>query len=411
MRLWTTLAVSLAALMAVSGVAACGTSVQQRMPTVSASASATASASAAELDAKLDAAVEQAMKDLAIPGALVGISVPGTVDYVKAFGSGDQATDTPMSLDDHVRIGSVTKTFTGTAILQLVDQKRVQLTDPVSKYVAGVPSGDKITLQMLGDMRSGLFNYSEDEEFVKSVLPELSKGPTAGAVTAQQLLDISFKHPLNFEPGTKFEYSNTNAVLLGMVVEKVSGQPLADYFQRNIFTPSKLTQTSYPSSGEMPTPYAHGYTTDTSGAVVDASLWNPAWANAAGAIISTYADMKIWASELGKGSLLAPETQKKRLEKVDQAGLASLYRFAIFENNGWLGHNGSIPGYTSVVMSIPDQNATLVVFTNTDIPQEHAAGRLAEVVTTIATPDHIYARIGTVPQPANTPSPAPTTTR
>jgi D-alanyl-D-alanine carboxypeptidase len=333
------------------------------------------------------------MKDFNVPGAIVGISVPGKVEYVKTFGIGDKATNEPMDLDDHVRIGSVTKTFTGTAVLQLVDQKRVRLTDPISKYVGGIPKGDQITLRMLGEMRSGIFPYTSDEQFGKRFMTEIGQGPSAFAVTAQELVDIAAKHPLNFEPGTKFEYSNTNTVLLGMVVEKVTGQPLAEYLKQHVIDALRLAQTSYPTSGNMPAPFAHGETNQTAdGKVADATFWNPSWGNAAGAMISTYADLKTWAVALGKGTLLSQQTQRNRVQGT-QAAPGEFYGFAIFGTHGWVGHNGSIPGYTTVAMSIPDQDATLVVSATTDIAKDgkHPADYLANVVTTIATPDHVYA--------------------
>ncbi|WP_230687226.1 serine hydrolase domain-containing protein [Catellatospora vulcania] len=394
----TLLAVALTALLALPGTAACSTPAAQATPAPSPGVTAT------DLTARLDGAVQQVMRELAIPGAIVAVSVPGVVDYTGAFGVGDKATGTPMSLDDHMRIGSVTKTFTGTAILQLVEQGRIALTDPIAKYVDGVPSGDDITLRMLGDMHSGLYSFEQDPEFVTTVLNELPKGPDAGAVTPRQLIEITARHPLNFAPGSRFQYANINLVLLGMVVEKVTGQPLAEYFQQHIFDPLRLTQTSCPSSGELPVPYAHGYTTTPDGREVDASLWNPVWAGAAGAMVSTVADLKTWALALAKGTLLAPQVQRERLEQVDRTGLGALYRFAIFDLNGWWGHNGSIPGYTTVMVAIPERNASLVVLANTDIPDQHAAGRIAQVVTQLVTPDNVYHLVSPAPPPTPMPS-------
>ena len=122
-----------------------------------------AAAEPADLSAQLDAAIAAKIDEMGIPGAVVGISIPGRLDYVRAVGVADTATGVPLTVDDHTRIGSVTKTFTGTAVLQLVDDGLIRLSDPISQYVDGVPSGDKITLDMLGRMRSGLFDYSEDD--------------------------------------------------------------------------------------------------------------------------------------------------------------------------------------------------------------------------------------------------------
>lgn len=350
-------------------------------------------APADDLPARLDAAVTAAMRQLGIPGAIVGISVPGIVEYDRAFGVADDVTGRPMTLAEHVRVGGVTKTFTGTAVLRLAEDGLLRLADPIARFVGGLPGGDRITLRMLGDMRSGLYSYEQDAAFVAAMLAKLPEGPDAGALTPQDLVDLSAAHPPNFPPGDRFEYVDVNAVLLGMVVEQVSGRPLGEYLNEHVFAPLRLAQTGYPASGAMPEPYAHGYTRGANGAVTDASLWNPAWAGAAGAIVSAYADLKTWALALGKGTLLDPQTQALRLEQVQDGGPAA-YRFAIFESGGWWGHDGSIPGYTSVVISIPQRSATLVALANTDVPAVHAAGHLAETVTRLATPEHVYTQLG-----------------
>jgi D-alanyl-D-alanine carboxypeptidase len=343
----------------------------------------------ASLSDRLDTAIAAKLAEMGIPGAIVGVSIPGEIDYLTAVGTGDLATGAPMSVDDHSRIGSVTKTFTGTAVLQLVDQGRIRLSDPISRYVDGVPSGDVITLDLLGRMRSGLFDYVEDEAFLPRMYAEAPLGPDAFAFTPRQLLDISFAHPLDFAPGTQYRYSNTNTVLLGQVVEKVTGMPLGDYFAQNIFGPLGLSATSYPANGFMPEPFVHGYTPAPGGDVVDATFWNPSWGDAAGRIVSNYADLKVWAAALGRGSLLSPQTQAQRLQTTEIVpGLG--YGFAMFNVHGWIGHNGDIPGYATVAVYLPERDATLVVLANSDVPESHSAGQLAAVVTEIVTPDHPY---------------------
>jgi D-alanyl-D-alanine carboxypeptidase len=342
-----------------------------------------------ELSVRLDQAIAAKVTEMGVPGAIVGISVPGRVDYLTAVGVADTATGAPMTTADHTRIGSVTKTFTGTAILQLVDEGLIRLSDPISRYVDGVPSGDQITLDMLGRMRSGLFNYSEDDGFQQRIFAESPSGPDAFPITARELLETAFAHPLNFPPGTEFEYSNTNTVLLGMVVERVTGLPLGDYLEQRIFAPVGLAQTSYPATGSMPEPFAHGYTKMPDDTVADTAFWNPAWTDAAGRIVSDYADMKLWGAALGRGTLLKPETQAQRI-RTEGAYPGVGYGFAIFNTHGWLGHNGDIPGFATVVVYLPEQDATLVVFVNSDVPEDHSAGQLAKSVTEIVTPEHVY---------------------
>jgi D-alanyl-D-alanine carboxypeptidase len=222
------------------------------------------------------------------------------------------------------------------------------------------------------------------------VYSELPSGPDAFATTPQELVQAAFRKPMQFAPGVDYKYCNTNTVLLGMVVEKVTGLALGDYLQQNIFDPLGLTATSYPSNGLMPDPYAHGYTKAPDGTVFDASLWNPSWADAAGRIVSNAADMKTWTAALGRGTLLRPDTQARRVSAGTEAAPGVEYDFAMFTTHGWHGHNGDIPGYATVTVYLPQRDATLVVFVNSDVPEAHSAGQIAYDVTSLATPDHLY---------------------
>lgn len=354
------------------------------------------------VEARLDVAVAAKLAEMGAPGVIVGISIPGEIDYVRAFGIADTATREPMAVDDHMRIGSVTKTFSGTAVLQLVDQGRISLSDPISRYVDGVPNGDAITLDMLGRMRSGLFNYTDDKiAFLDPVYTESPKGPDAFPFTPQQLLDIAFSHPPNFAPNAEYEYSNTNTVLLALVVERASGMPFGAYLQQNIFDPVGLTQTSYPPNGAMPEPFAHGYTPAPDGRTLDATFWNPSWGDAAGRIVSTYADQAVWARTVGSGSLLSPATQAARLSNTSEVVPGVDYGFALFNAHGWIGHNGDIPGYATVTVYLPERDATLVVMVNTDAPDPHSAGQIATVVTELVTPENVYRLAGAAPTAGN----------
>jgi D-alanyl-D-alanine carboxypeptidase len=351
---------------------------------------APAHASPDDLASRLDTAIEARIAQMGIPGAIVALSIPDQIEYAKAFGVSDTATGEPMLVNDFTRIGSVSKTFTGTAILQLVDQGKIALSDPISRYVDGVPFGDVITLDLLGRMRSGLPDYTETDEFLNRAYTELPTGPDAFTTTPRELIDAAFRQPMEFPPGTDFKYSNTNTVLLGMVVEKVTGMPLGEYFEQNIFGPLGLKRTSYPPNGLMPVPFAHGYNKAPDGQIFDTALWNPSWGDAAGRVVSDLADMTVWAVALGKGTLLRPDTQAQRISNGSSVVPGTSYDFAIFNVNGWLGHNGDIPGYTTVVVYLPERDASLVVFTNSDVPEQHSAGQIAYDVTSIATPDNLY---------------------
>ncbi|MET9466172.1 serine hydrolase domain-containing protein [Streptomyces sp. NPDC006544] len=338
--------------------------------------------------AQLDAAVRQVMRETGVPGVTVGLWAPGKGSYVKSFGVADKVTGAPMKPGLNMRIGSETKTFTVTALLQLVDQGKIGLDDPIGTYVTGVPNGDRITLRQLAGMRSGLYNYSEDEDFDKR-LDTGSERP----FTPQELLDYSFKHPVRFAPGEQFEYSNTNLILIGLLIEKVTGRPLHEVIQKDVLEPAGLHHTVFPTGAEFPEPHAHGYTDQSaSGKIVDSTDWNPSWGWAAGAIISDLQDLRSWSRTLATGTLLTPATQAQRL-KTSPVGIPGAgYGLGIFDVQGWIGHNGSLPGYESLAVYLPGARATLVGLLNTDVLHDgkEPSAFFGEAVTAIVTPDHVY---------------------
>jgi D-alanyl-D-alanine carboxypeptidase len=339
--------------------------------------------------AQLDTAIRQVMGQADVPGVIVGLWIPGKGQYVRAFGIADKSGKTPMSTGLNTRIGSVTKTFTVTAILRLVDAGKLTLNDPIGKYVSGVPQGDKITIRELAGMRSGLFSYTFDPSFQKAFFANPNR-----PFTPRELLAYGFKHDLVFPPGTNFQYSNTNTILLGLVVEKLSGRPLGTYLQQEVIAPAHLGHTTFPAGAEFPTPYPHGYTNQTlNGQIADATNWNPSWGWAAGAMTSTLDDMHAWAPVLATGTLLKPATQKERLHDASTSGADLDYGLGIFNSHGWIGHNGSLPGYQSLVIYLPSLKATLVVLTNTDIAYQgnEVSTLFGKAVTGIVTPGNVFA--------------------
>lgn len=366
------------------GLSSCGAP----SPPVARSAASSAPSYPSATSAKVDAAITKLMKDNDIPGAIVGVWTPAG-QYVKGLGVADKVTKAPMTTDLYMRIASETKTFTLTAILQLVDQHRVRLEDPISMYVPGVPNGDKITIRDLGRMQSGIADYGANADFQKALGEDPSR-----SFTPAQLMAYSFALPPTATPGTKFEYANINTVLLGLVVEKLSGLKLGDYFAKNIYPQAGLTHTSYPVDASFPGPHARGYTTQTlSGKEEDSTEWNPSWGGAAGILISTLEDMHKWSAVVATGQLLSPEAQKQRMQLVD-AGSPTAgdgYGLGIFVLGGWVGHNGSIPGYKTLVAYQPEEKATIVVLINrSDNGQLNPAHEIGAAATRILTPQHSF---------------------
>ncbi|MGW2937992.1 serine hydrolase domain-containing protein [Streptomyces sp. NPDC001156] len=341
-----------------------------------------------QVRAQLDRAVQNVLKTTHTPGVTVGLWAPGKGSYVRAFGTADTATKQPMSPDFNMRVGSVTKTFTVTALLRLVDQGQVSLDDPISTYVHGVPNGHHITLRHLAEMRSGLFNALNDEDFVTAFMADTSR-----TFTNEELLAYAFKHPVAFPAGSQYQYSNTNTILLSMVVEKVTGQPFDRYLNRHVLKPAHLKHTFMPKGAEFPAPHAHGYTDQASddGSITDATNWAPPGA-ASGVMISNLHDLRSWASTLAEGTLLSKATQAERLTMLPTGREGLSYGLGIFDNHGWIGHNGSLPGYQTVMVYLPKAKATLVVHTTSDINVEGKSltTKFAKAVTDIVTPKNVY---------------------
>lgn len=341
-----------------------------------------------DLTARLDKAIEDVRRKTGIPGLVVGLWMPGKGRYVRATGVADTATGRPMTKDMYVRIGSETKTFTVTALLKLVDEGLVGLDDPIAKYVKGVPNGRKITLRHLAEMRSGLYPYTFDSDFQYDLLSDPN-----GTYTPQELLAYGYKHKNTSAPGTQFQYSNSNLILLGLVIEKVTGRPLAEVIHKGVLRPADLHDTIFPDNAEIPDPHPQGYTNQTlTGEVTDATHWNPSWAWAAGAMISNLHDLRRWAKIVATGTLLSPKTQAERLKTLPTGIPGTSYGLGIMNSGGWIGHNGSIPGYETVTVYLPSKKATLVLMMNTDIlyQGQEPSSLVARTITEIVTPKNVY---------------------
>lgn len=316
----------------------------------------------ADWQAQLDQAIPAGMPEAALPGVIVGVWKPGQAPYVRAFGVRDTSTREPMTTDLHMRIGSVTKTFTTTAILQLVDTGSVRLDDPVGRYVPGAPNGDAVTIRELAGMRSGLYDYSEQTE-------PPAPGEEWRQYTPEELMQIAASEPPIFPPNDRFDYNNTNTVLLGLVVQHVSGQSLRDYIRDHITDPLDMRHTSLPVGAEFSSPHAQGYTKRPDGQIADAASWNTSWGWAAGAMVSTLDDLRIWAPSVATGGLLSPAAQTERLRflPAPSEGDGALYGLGLENQNGWIGHNGNLDGYQSYAYYLPAEDTTLIMLVNSNV--------------------------------------------
>lgn len=316
--------------------------------------------------ADLDAAAIEGMAHTAAPGAVVAVQTPEG-SWTAAYGDADPDAKVPMTADVHHRIGSVTKTFTGTVLLQLAEQGALSLDDPVSKYFDDVPEGDLVTLRMLADMTSGIASYTLDEDFQAALFAD----PTR-VYAPDELIALGLELPRRFEPGAQFDYSNTNFVMLGRVIEMATGKPFATVLDEQVLQPLGLHDTAMPSAEEvaLPSPGSRGFTLqgtpDDSFDPVDATDWNPTWAWTAGQMTSTAADLLVYGRALGTGQgLLGEDAQVERLTSMAAGGGYGLAGGCI---DGWFGHTGELPGYNTALYYDTANDTTVVVLVNSDIP-------------------------------------------
>jgi D-alanyl-D-alanine carboxypeptidase len=314
--------------------------------------------------AALNAIVKHGMTSSGTPGIAVGIWVPGRGTYIRSFGTDNVKAGSPFRVSDHVRIASISKTFTASAILQLLDCRLLKLSDHLSRFVRGIPNGNLVTVRELLNMTSGVYDFTNDASF----LARYQANPVS-PFDLSDFLAIIHRHRPSFAPGTSVEYSDSNYYLLGLIVQQVTHRPLAQVIQTRILNRLHLRQTSYPSTPRIPRPFSHGYFRETpTSPLRDVTLSSPAPGFGAGALISTLGDLKVWSKALATGTLLSRATQAQRLRTVALGGLpgkVSLrYGLGILNLNGFLGHNGAILGYGTAMFYLPSAHATFVVEDN-----------------------------------------------
>lgn len=354
-------------------------------PTPSSSIPSTPSATPSTRDPRsdqLDALVAQYLVEGWYPNAIVGVWSPqGT--WINLSG---QTDGRPVAREDHTRIGSVTKTFTVTLLLQLAEEGKLSLEDPISKYVPDVPN-PQATLRQLADMTSGIPSVTEIESFENAF--DAAPGRTW---TRDEVLAHLRGQPAWFDPGVAYAYSNTNTFLLGLVLEKASGRPFAELLDAQILKPLGMTRTSMPTDNSLPTPFLRGVTDNGTigGPHLDATNWSTSSLWTAGEMVSTLDDMHTWAVALATGKgLLKEATQKQRLDSLNTTvpgnGPNYSYGLGLQRIRGWIGHLGEVSGYTTMVFHKPETQTTLVIIVGSNIYAENTT-RPAQALFNVLTP-------------------------
>jgi D-alanyl-D-alanine carboxypeptidase len=330
------------------------------------------------LDAATIAALQNALdgllKKYKIPGAEAAVVLPDGSEWTGTSGLAVQSTKQPITSTTLMSVGSITKTFTGTIALRLAEDGTISLDDPLSKYLPTYPNAANITLRELMNHTSGI-----QDLFDKSIYSAIEANRNATWTPQEVLAKIGRPY---FKPGTGYHYSSTNYVILGQVIEKVTGQKLATLIRTELLEPLGLTHTFFQSEEPVSGTLGHGYlspvvkmdpTIDISVGQKMLPYVSAATATgASGTIVSTASDIAIWASALYKGEFFSKATLASM---VDFSGTAQFNphppyglaceQFTLNGQNAW-GHRGHVDGFWSVMAYLPDLGITITLLTNAD---------------------------------------------
>lgn len=352
-----------------------------------ANADDTATSNKTILKSDVQTALSAVAKKQLVPGAIALLRMPGKT-ITAAYGTTEIARKNTPQTSYFYRIGSNTKSMISATIVLMAQDGLLQLTDPVSKYIPDVPNGDRISLDLLMKNRSGLYNYLDSPKLAC----EFDKNPLK-IWTPQDLLNLAFAQPSQ-TPDERFEYSNTNFILLGLVAEKMDKKPLATIFKERLFTPLGMKHTYLPDANDttMKKPYSHGYAFGGSAHVfthepypveiqrkaksgklkpVDYTVQSPSWAWAAGGVISTADDMAIWIASLAQGKLFNQEYYDKWLQSpviLDPATPFVKYGYGFLtakkDSGLFFFHSGELPGFNSYMIYNQDKKHTMIIWSN-----------------------------------------------
>lgn len=299
-------------------------------------------------------------------GALRGVvlvAIKGQVIFENGYGLADEEWAAQNAPTTRFRIASLTKQFTAASILLLQERHLLSVNDPIAKYIPNLPEAWRaITLHELLTHTSGIPNYAE--------MPEIEKTFNRTGASPRQLVDLTTSLPLEFRPGTQLKYTNTGYVLLGMVIEKVSGVAYGDFLEQNIFRPLEMTNSGYDRQSEILPRRASGYMR-RNGKVINADFIDMSIPYAAGAIYSTAEDMLRWSEALAHGRLLSkpstdamfaiyPETLFQRQHYGYGVVLARRFGKTLQY------HGGGVKGFESVIQRYPEDEVCIIVLENLD---------------------------------------------
>lgn len=320
----------------------------------------TANARADRLTKSIDE-IATGMAGTRTPGLSIAIDQGGELLIAKGYGLADLENQVPATADTVYRIGSVTKQFTGVSIVQLVDAGKLRLDQKIQEILTDYPAPtNPVTLRHLLQHTSGIPNFTGLPSYRPSIRVDVA--PSEMVARFQEL-------PLEFDPGTQWKYSNSGYYLLGMIVEKASGQTYAEYIDEHIFKPAGLLNTRYEAARPIIPHRARGYRRGPGG-FENADYLSMTQPFAAGALISTVVDLVRWQRALVEHTLTPPDALERLTSDAVDTGHGDKYGYGIGvserEGHRVISHGGGIDGFSSVLLYFPETDHTIAVLANTD---------------------------------------------
>lgn len=357
-------------------LAALGLHAQSLMPAPMADQNVNTIAPA--LRAKVDRIATQVLAKTGVPSASLAVVQHGKLVYTQAYGTARLEPKTPATPAMRYSIGSISKQFTAAAILMLEEEGKLSIDDPVGKYIPGLTEGDKITIRQILSHTAGYQDYWPED---------YAMTPMLKATSTEAILARWAKKPLDFTPGTQWQYSNTNFVLAGAIIRKVSGLSVTDLLTARVFKPLGMTSAWNSDQQKLGPADAAAYVRYGIGPSRPAPVEGPGWMEAAGELAMTPHDLALWDESLLAQSLLSSKSYKKFFEEVKLAdGKGSGYGLGVevstLNGHRVIEHSGEVSGFVSDNVVLIDDGAAVVVLTNQDASS--AAGQIAHLVAPLA---------------------------
>ena len=321
---------------------------------------------------QIDKYIEEQMHNLQISGLSLAVVKDGESIKTRGYGFANIELQVPASEASIYQIASVTKQFTATAVMILVEEHKIGLDDKITQYLSNLPlDWQSITIRHLLTHTSGIVSYTSLPEWDRNLYP----------ISKEEIMKLVAKYPLNFQPGNAWDYNNTGYFLLGMIIEKVSGQSYSGFLKERIFTPLNMKDTRVNDLNSLIKNRTSGY--ERTSRLINARDSDPSWGYAAGALISTVTDLTKWDAALYTEKILKRHSLEQMWTPVIlNNGETFPYGFgwAINKINGHrvIWHNGGIQGFCSSILRFPDDQVTVIVLINqTPLPVDQIALKVA----------------------------------